>query len=271
MSGIPVHHGRLSANCRHLGCLGIFHVSAPKEKMPLMRKSLTTLAIAVLLAFGWIASDHDRTPTSTPDQTGEHTDSDTTPTSGPVTSAATSHDRTGPDTEPPETDQNGSVDSADQSEPSTLTEQIAALAVAADDRRGYDRDEFGDYDRDVLLEASLSQHGCYLSLADDQCYDDAGEVHADHIVALAEAWRSGLAESDTEAIAEDPDNLWLLTASVNSAKSDDDPTEWLPPDDGAVCSYLEAYVQIKIEYSLTIDPAEHDALVDAAANCRVRS
>lgn len=156
----------------------------------------------------------------------------------------------------------------DQSMPTSgLVEQVESLPVAKADRGGYDRDDFGDYDRDALLDASMSKHGCFLSLADDQCYDDAGEIHVDHIVALSEAWVSGLDASDTDAIAADPDNLWLLTASENMSKSDDDPAGWLPPHDDAVCTYLERYVSIKIEYELTVDQAEQDALTEAAADC----
>lgn len=106
-----------------------------------------------------------------------------------------------------------------------LADDIASLTVAAEQRAGYDRDLFGDYDRPALLDASLAEHGCYFSAADDLCYSDAGEVDVDHIVALAEAWDSG-AHSWTAAqldeFAGTTSNLWLMTDNLNQSKSDDD-------------------------------------------------
>lgn len=140
------------------------------------------------------------------------------------------------------------------------------LRVAAEDRTGYDRDAFGDYDRDALLAGSLAAHpacDAYYSAADDQCHTEAGDVDVDHIVALAEAWDSGASGWDAgrlDGFAGDVTNLWLMTDSLNASKGDGDPAEWTPPHAPAVCGYLEAYVEVKLVYDLAVDQAELDAL-----------
>jgi hypothetical protein len=151
-----------------------------------------------------------------------------------------------------------------------LAGDIASLTVAAEaDRAGYDRDLFGDPDRDAVLAAGEQACGFY-SAADDQCYADAGEVDVDHIVALAEAWDSGAdgwTAAQRDEFGSTAANLWLMTDNLNASKGDDDAAEWLPPHGPAACGYVTVYVQVKTEWSLTVDEAELAALGDAAATC----
>jgi hypothetical protein len=140
---------------------------------------------------------------------------------------------------------------------------LAALVVAPESRAGYDRDLFGDYDRDALLQASQVEHGCYFSASDNTCHADAGAVEVDHVVALAEAWDSGASAwgpDQLDQFAGDPSNLQLLTAELNSSKQDDDAAEWVPPHQPAVCPYLATYVEVKVAWELTVDQAELAAL-----------
>lgn len=147
-------------------------------------------------------------------------------------------------------------------------ELVDQLAVTPEQRAGYDRDLFGDYDRDDLLAASLAEHGDYYSVWDDTHYADASEVDVDHTVALAEAWDSGAhswGQAKRDQIAADPANLTLLTDDVNQgAKSDGDFAEWVPPVGSLVDDYLLAYVGVKASYGLSVDPAERAALLAAA-------
>lgn len=147
-------------------------------------------------------------------------------------------------------------------------ELVDQLTVAPEQRDGYERQMFGEYDREALLDANLDEHGDYYSVWDDTHYDDAGEVDVDHTVALAEAWDSGAHswdEAKRDQIAGDPANLTLLTAGVNRGdKSAKDFAEWVPPVGGLLDEYLEAYVDVKATYDLSVDPAERDALVAAA-------
>lgn len=149
----------------------------------------------------------------------------------------------------------------------TVPGVLAELEVAPEDDAGYDGDLFGDYDREALLEESLGHYGCYYSVADDTCYEDASQVHVDHLVALAEAWESGIEHEHLDAFGGDPDNLWLMTADLNVEKSDQDIAEWLPPEDDVVCIYFDRWVEVKVSYELSIDRAEFDSLAALSSEC----
>lgn len=98
---------------------------------------------------------------------------------------------------------------------------------------------------------------------------DSSKVDAEHIVALAEAWRSGAADRDTDTrrrIANDSLNLVAADPSANRSKGDQDPADYLPPGNFR-CAYVERYVKVKIKYALTVDTAEHTALRTAVDDC----
>lgn len=141
---------------------------------------------------------------------------------------------------------------------------VQGLQVAPEDRSGYDRDLFGDYDRDALLAASMDKYGDYYSVYDNKHYTDSGEVDVDHAVALAEAWDSGADEwsaAKRDQFAGDTANLTLLTDNLNSSKGSEDIAEWLPPYDAAVDGYVTRWVNVKSTYDLSVDQAELDALL----------
>lgn len=97
-------------------------------------------------------------------------------------------------------------------------------------------------------------------------------VDAEHIVALAEAWRSGAANLDEDTrrrIANDAINLAASDPSANRSKGDQDAANYLPPGKFR-CSYIDRYLQIKVKYGLSVDPAEQTALRTAADDCAAR-
>ncbi|MFF0456031.1 HNH endonuclease family protein [Nocardia africana] len=98
--------------------------------------------------------------------------------------------------------------------------------------------------------------------------DPAG-VDAEHIVPLAEAWRSGAQSLDTDTrrnIANDAINLVASDPSANRSKGDQDAANYLPP--GVFrCEYIQRYIRIKVKYGLTIDTAEQTALRTAVDDC----
>lgn len=152
----------------------------------------------------------------------------------------------------------------------TLAEQINSLPVAAENRTGYDRDRFGDVDRNLVVSNSLADHSCFYSTADDICYPNASEVDVNHIVALAEAWDSGASQwtdAQRATFTADPGNLWLMTNDLHRAKGDSDIAEWTPPNAGAVCGYVQTYVMVKTRWRLSVDQAEKTALVGLAQEC----
>ena len=158
-------------------------------------------------------------------------------------------------------------------EPATEPAALADLDVTAEDPEGYDRALFGDYDRDEVLAATQERWpDCdgFYSAADDQCHASEDDVQVDHIVALSEAWDSGASGWSTVQLDEfggDLDNLWVMTTELNLAKTYGDAAEWLPPHEPAVCDYVAAYIAVKAEWGLTVDPAEHDALAAALGDC----
>ena len=68
-------------------------------------------------------------------------------------------------------------------------------------------------------------------------------------------------------LASDLDNLTIADPTVNrSQKSDLDAAKWMPMRHGAW--FTEWVIQVKLEYGLSVDPAERDALVGAAGGGR---
>ncbi|MTE16829.1 DUF1524 domain-containing protein [Nocardia sp. CT2-14] len=101
---------------------------------------------------------------------------------------------------------------------------------------------------------------------------DPSGVDADHIVPLAEAWRSGADARDEDTrrrIANDALNLVASDPTANRSKGDQDAANYLPPGNFR-CAYVSRYVQVKIKYALTVDPAEQTALRTAVGDCARR-
>jgi hypothetical protein len=107
--------------------------------------------------------------------------------------------------------------------------------------------------------------GSWFSEFDGVTTSDIPNTHIDHLVALAEAWRSGAhawSTAQREAFANDVDSpqLWAVTASSNTSKSDHDPANWMPPRTEVRCDYTKAWINVKHRYDLSVDSAEADAL-----------
>jgi hypothetical protein len=158
---------------------------------------------------------------------------------------------------------------------------------------GYRRDEFGDgwrvdehgCDTRELVLAQESKapitrradcsvvEGRWLSLYDGDTTRDPADLQIDHMVPLAEAWESGASAWPADR-REDYANdmrrhgaLIAVTAQMNESKSDRDPAEWMPPDQGSWCRYANAWVVEKHDWHLTIDRAEQRKLHDVLATC----
>lgn len=95
-------------------------------------------------------------------------------------------------------------------------------------------------------------------------------VQIDHVVPLGWAWRQGAGtwtEEQRIAFANDPDNLLAVGGSVNGAKSDSGPGEWLPPDASYQCEYARRFTAVLVEYRLGVGAADRAALEDLAVRC----
>ena len=89
--------------------------------------------------------------------------------------------------------------------------------------------------------------------------DGTAATDIEHIVALAEAYDSGLADAQFEIFAADLDNLTIADPAVNrDQKSDRDAAEWAPPQNRGW--FAARVLAVKRKYALSVNPAERDAL-----------
>ncbi|GGQ49749.1 HNH endonuclease family protein [Couchioplanes azureus] len=170
-------------------------------------------------------------------------------------------------------------------------EHLNALAVDAEGSgAGYSREKFPHWDdvegscntRETVLrrdgagvvvdDACQATSGSWLSPYDGQTWTDAADVDIDHLVPLAEAWRSGAAAWSTERreqFANDMTHPQLIavTDDVNQAKGDQDPAEWLPPRTDFRCTYAKMWISVKHSWELTLQDAEKSALQGLLDSC----
>ena len=136
-------------------------------------------------------------------------------------------------------------------------------------RDGYARDAFGtgysSLEDEIIaalpptMKANGQVYTPYSCLAFDITANGTAATDIEHIVALAETHDSGIADERHRDIASDLDNLTIADPTVNrSQKSDRDAAEWMPARHGAW--FAERVIQVKLEYGLSVDPAERDAL-----------
>ncbi len=110
--------------------------------------------------------------------------------------------------------------------------------------------------------------GALLQLTDARDLAQAEEVQVDHVVPLAEAYRSGAATWTARRrllFANDEANLVAVSAPSNETKGDQDPARWLPHRP-ARCAYARVWVDVKTRWGLSIDAAERSALVRVLAS-----
>ena len=133
-------------------------------------------------------------------------------------------------------------------------------------RVGYDRNAFGsayssleDEIIDGLPKSDGQVYTPYTCKLFDIRADGTAATDIEHIVALAEAYDSGLAESQFRTFAGDLDNLTLADPAVNrSEKSDRDAGDWGPPQNSGW--FAARVVVVKQKYGLSVNPAERNAL-----------
>ena len=176
-----------------------------------------------------------------------------------------------------------------------VRDALAALAVADEDRTGYERTKFRhwiDADRDgcstraeVLLAEAVTppeqgancalSGGSWYSPYDDTYFTQARALDIDHLVPLAESWDSGASAwtaAERQAYAndlDDPRALIAVSAASNRSKADQDPTTWQPPAAGYRCTYATDWIAIKTRWALAVDAAGQQALsgiLDACPN-----
>ena len=165
------------------------------------------------------------------------------------------------------------------------------LYIAADRPEGYDRSLFKhwidadkngcDTRKEVLIAEAIVKPkiskkcvltgGKWLSSFDGKSHTKDSGLDVDHLVPLAEAWRSGAwawTDKEREKYANFLENdmaLNAVTASLNRSKGDKDIANWLPKKN--VCQYLEGWVSIKAYFKLTVDIDEAKTISRNITNC----
>ena len=104
----------------------------------------------------------------------------------------------------------------------------------------------------------------------DQIFTDPSDIDTDHVVALANAWRSGASswtDEERERYANDPEVLLSVEDNANQAKGDKGPEAWKPPNEEVWCDYAEHWISIKDKYDLSVNPDEKVELEEMLSTC----
>ncbi|MBR8745102.1 HNH endonuclease family protein, partial [Nocardiopsis sp. MG754419] len=118
----------------------------------------------------------------------------------------------------------------------------------------------------VQVDGSCSPtSGRWSSEYDGVWFDNASSIDIDHMVPLAEAWRSGAntwSSTRRRDFANDVSSpqLWAVSASTNRSKGDRDPSQWMPPRTAIHCDYVKAWVNVKHRYGLSVTSAEKSSI-----------
>lgn len=176
---------------------------------------------------------------------------------------------------------------------STSSASQYRLVIEPEFDQGYSRNSFKhwiDADRDgcntraeVLIEEATKKPkvgkkcsltaGKWISPYDGKSYTNPSKLDIDHLVPLAEAWRSGAwkwTSEERERFANDldePGALIAVTLNLNRSKGDKDISQWLPPL--FKCQYLESWVNVKMKYGLFADANEAEAIRDVGKTCSI--
>ena len=171
-----------------------------------------------------------------------------------------------------------------------LALEVLAEATIAEDHSmdGYDRDTFapsgwvdannsGCTTREDILARDLEDiqlDGCTVEYGQTigaysgepiEHIQGESQVDIEHVVAVGQAWRNGAYAWDEEtmqAFYQDPDNLIAVSSSENRSKGDRDTTGYMPPNQGAYCTFTAAKVYVKDKYGLAMNPEEHAFITD---------
>jgi len=101
-------------------------------------------------------------------------------------------------------------------------------------------------------------------------YTQPSDIDTDHVVPLANAWRSGASSWDDERrerYANDPEVLLSVEDNANQAKGDKGPEAWKPPNEEEWCDYAQRWIQIKAKYDLSVNEQEKAALDQMLGTC----
>jgi len=124
---------------------------------------------------------------------------------------------------------------------------------------------FRDKIRNCAVERGLLQDPYSGQVIDFQRGEKTSAlVQIDHVVALSNAWQTGIFQMSQKVrtnFANDPLNLMAVKGSLNSQKGDGDAATWLPPNKSFRCAYVTRQLQVKVKYGLWLTKPEKDAML----------
>ena len=103
-----------------------------------------------------------------------------------------------------------------------------------------------------------------------QTYTDPEDIDIDHIVPLANAWRSGASSWNTakrESFANVSRDLLSVDDALNQSKGDKGPEAWKPPRKAYWCIYAKRWIGIKHYWDLSVTGVERSALKQMLDRC----
>ncbi len=103
-----------------------------------------------------------------------------------------------------------------------------------------------------------------------QTFTDPQDIDIDHVVPLANAWRSGASSwsnQERERYANDPDVLLSVEDNANQEKGDKGPEAWKPSNEDEWCDYATRWVLIKSKYELSVNQDEKTELNKMLGAC----
>lgn len=174
---------------------------------------------------------------------------------------------------------------------SAAQSQLNALTVRAEgSMTGYSRDLFPHW---IAIsgtcntrETVLRRDGTNVTVGSN-CYPTSGrwfspydgvtefaasDIDIDHVVPLAEAWRSGASSWSTSrrqsfANSLNTPQLIAVTDNSNQAKSDRDPASWQPSRTSFRCTYARMWIGAKYTWGLSLQSSERSALQTMLNTC----
>jgi len=177
------------------------------------------------------------------------------------------------------------ADAATQNAQTLLT----SLPVSPEHVGGYDRSLFKHWIRQngcttrqvVLIREAIGGRLNDCTMVDARWYSaydgvtttNARTFDIDHEVPLKEAWDSGAWRWTPErrtAFANDlgyVNSLIAVSASSNRSKSDQDPTDWMPPNTADTCRYVKAWIGVKYRWRLAVDSVEKSSILQQLRGC----
>jgi hypothetical protein len=170
------------------------------------------------------------------------------------------------------------------------------LPVTADRTTGYARSLFKHWTdvlhdgctarKEVLLQEAITPPkvsancfitgGVWIDPYSGNKITQYSKIDIDHLVPLAEAWRSGAyawSAAEREFYANDIADYRTLVAvspHLNREKSDQDISQWQPTGGYmAGCEYVKEWIAVKLRFSLSVDPQESAYLQTQIKACKI--